>query len=279
MVGCCVIFDVSGGYMMESNESLLERYCASKVYDGDKLVWFDKKIRDELVLRNMRLVHYVIHGLKGNIEHIKEDLVQEGVLGLLDAIDRYDVNLGCRFSTYAVWWIRQRIYSFVYGANNQLVKISMNIMALIMKLNKKECDENIDIGNVLGVNDNTVKRIEDALSVLKSMVVSLEANYDEMGNQLNEEVIINSNCNDGDMIGYYEILEELRKEYEKLDDRKKMLIKGRGVNKKTVRWELHRIHRNVLKNVLLRFGGEFKEIKKDHGRIYDTMNELARILI
>jgi RNA polymerase primary sigma factor len=64
--------------------------------------------KDELITRNLRLViniakHYVGRGLS------LLDLIQEGNIGLMKAIDKFDYRRGFKFSTYAIWWIRQVI--------------------------------------------------------------------------------------------------------------------------------------------------------------------------
>jgi RNA polymerase primary sigma factor len=61
-----------------------------------------------LILRNLRLVYamarrYVGCGLE------MEDLIQEGMAGLIRAVDKFDPERGVAFSTYAIWWIRQSI--------------------------------------------------------------------------------------------------------------------------------------------------------------------------
>jgi RNA polymerase primary sigma factor len=68
----------------------------------------DEQARDRLVECNLRLVlsiarRYVRPGLA------LEDLVQEGAIGLIKAINHFDTSRGLRFSTYATWWIRQAI--------------------------------------------------------------------------------------------------------------------------------------------------------------------------
>lgn len=63
---------------------------------------------DQLVQRNLRLVASVARQYIGTNWPI-EDLVQEGNIGLIRAAQRYDPTRGIRFSTYAVWWIRQAI--------------------------------------------------------------------------------------------------------------------------------------------------------------------------
>ena len=68
----------------------------------------DEAARRRLIESNLRLAvfvakHYTKNGLP------LEDLIQEGNLGLMRAAERYDPSKGCRFATYAYWWIRQRI--------------------------------------------------------------------------------------------------------------------------------------------------------------------------
>jgi len=80
-----------------------ERMLARRIERGD----LDAKER--LVVSNIRLVvsiarHYQGHGLT------LPDLVQEGMLGLIRATEKYDWRLGHRFSTYATLWIRQSIF-------------------------------------------------------------------------------------------------------------------------------------------------------------------------
>ncbi len=64
--------------------------------------------RDELVVKYMPLVHYVVHTLSFSLPPMldSEDLVSYGMMGLMNAIDRYDVVRGVKFETYAVTRIR-----------------------------------------------------------------------------------------------------------------------------------------------------------------------------
>ena len=68
----------------------------------------DAQARARLIERNLRLVVSVAKRYRG-MGLPFEDLIQEGNLGLLKAADRFDPELGNRFSTYAIWWIRQAI--------------------------------------------------------------------------------------------------------------------------------------------------------------------------
>jgi RNA polymerase primary sigma factor len=79
-----------------------ERELAQRAAGGDR------QARDELVEANLRLVVHVAKAYQGRGLPL-QDLIQEGTIGLIKAVERYDWQRGFKFSTYAVWWIRSAI--------------------------------------------------------------------------------------------------------------------------------------------------------------------------
>jgi len=66
----------------------------------------DENARKSLILAYLRLVVAIARGYRNRgVEFL--DLIEEGNLGLIAAVDRYDMDRGVHFSTYATWWIRQ----------------------------------------------------------------------------------------------------------------------------------------------------------------------------
>ena len=76
-----------------------EQALAQRVAEGDQ------QARSRLIEANHRLVFHVVSAFRRSGVPI-EDLIQEGNLGLIEAVDRFDLHRGCRFNTYAILWIR-----------------------------------------------------------------------------------------------------------------------------------------------------------------------------
>ena len=94
-------------YLREINETSLltaqdERDLAGAIADGDV------RARDRMVRANLRLVVNIARGYTGKGLSL-QDLIEEGNLGLLRAVEGFDPAVGTRFSTYASYWIKQSI--------------------------------------------------------------------------------------------------------------------------------------------------------------------------
>ena len=98
---------------------------------------------DKLFVSNLRLVVSVANKYHCNMDLI--DLINEGNMGLMKAITRFDVKLGNRFSTYAIWWIREYVRRAVFS-NNYAIKIPEYMVKSVKdfkdKVSEKEKKEN-----------------------------------------------------------------------------------------------------------------------------------------
>ena len=85
----------------------------------------DEQARQTLIEHNLRLVTHIAKTYyHPKVELL--DLIQEGNLGLIEAVDRFKPEMGHRFSTFAVWWIRKRILRYL-GRSEDLVRLDTPI--------------------------------------------------------------------------------------------------------------------------------------------------------
>jgi RNA polymerase primary sigma factor len=92
----------------------------------------DLDARKHLIEANLRLVIATVRRY-GRSGVPVSDLVQEGNLGLMRAAERFDWRRGCRFSTYATWWIRQAVRRAVNG-QSQLIRVPDRVMDRVRKV-------------------------------------------------------------------------------------------------------------------------------------------------
>jgi RNA polymerase primary sigma factor len=98
----------------------------------------DKSARDRLVNANLRFVIHVAKSFQSQGLSLP-DLINEGNLGLMTAARKFDPEKGCRFITYAVWWIRQNIHKAL-ETQTRSVRVPANVLNDLARFRRVETE-------------------------------------------------------------------------------------------------------------------------------------------
>lgn len=105
--------------------------------------------REALVTRNMGLVYFCVNEIMGKrggfLQSLsREDLVQEGAIGLARAVDKWNPAIGGKFSTYAVYWVRAAILRGI-AERDDLVRVPSHVSSAVSKVTKAAAQLGISI--------------------------------------------------------------------------------------------------------------------------------------
>lgn len=189
--------------------------------------------KQELVKANLKLV---VNIAKKTI-HVSRlpiiDLIQEGNLGLMVAIEKFDYKLGYRFSTYAAWWIKQAIFKAI-SEQSHCVKVPVYIQETLSKFSKVKASleqkYNMPVKNEVVAKEMNIEpdKIDTFLSAYTKSV-SIDAPY-----ELNSgsEVTLSDILEDASASAFASVeYEDLKKDIEyvvsKLKDREQAVVRMR----------------------------------------------------
>lgn len=230
-----------------------EQELARQIQNGSK------EAKEKLTKANLKLVVMIARKVIHTSKLPMTDLIQEGNIGLMVAIDKFNWKFGYRFATYASWWIKQAMFKAI-SEQSHSVKIPVYIQETLSKYSKiksemeKECQKEISIDEVAKKMKTDSGKINNYLNAYKK-TLSLEGDY-EMQN--------------GSEVKLIDIIEDKKSSISKEIESESL--------KKDIMLLLKNLKEREQKVITMRFGigGSERQTLEEIGKIYGVTKECIR---
>ncbi|KAB2035084.1 hypothetical protein ES319_D04G127700v1 [Gossypium barbadense] len=128
-----------------------------------------KRSREKLIHANLRMVVHIAKQYQGRGLSL-QDLLQEGSMGLMKSVEKFKPQVGCRFATYAYWWIRQTITKSIMQ-HSRTIRLPENVYGLLSKVldAKRSCFQE---GNHYPSKEELARRVGITVEKLDKLLLS-----------------------------------------------------------------------------------------------------------
>lgn len=235
--------DITADYLKS-----IRNYAPLTFEDEQKLarLWAKKKdprALDKLMQSYLRLVVKVALSFRGYGLPV-EELIQEGNIGLMHAINRFEPDKGFRLSTYAMWWIKAQIQEYILN-NWSMVKIGTSSTQKKLFFNLRRLRNQAVQGTKQHMSDDNVAAIAEKLGVSKADVITMDQRLRHGDESLNvtlgdddgeggnewQDFLVEKRPNQEEVYGRLQISRENKRKLEEaiglLNDREKAIFVAR----------------------------------------------------
>lgn len=209
------------------------------------------KAKQQLVQANLKLVVNIARKTI-QVSHLPMiDLIQEGNLGLMVAVEKFDYKLGYRFSTYAAWWIKQAIFKAI-SEQSHCVKIPVYIQETLSKFSKVKSSleqkyntqvKNEDVAKTMNISAEKIDMFLGAYTKSISMDSAYELNS---GNEVTlSDILEDPNASVYADAEYENLKKDIETVVSKLKEREQAVVKmrfGLGEWSKTTLEEIGKLY-------------------------------------
>jgi RNA polymerase primary sigma factor len=189
----------------------------------------DEKAAERLILSNLRFVVTIAHEYKDRGVPML-DLISQGNLGLMKALETFDLSRGLKFITYAVWWIRQAMLQAI-ADHARVVRIPQNRLATMRRIEtaRRELQKvhqrdpvTEEIGESLGMGSQEVL---DTLQLIHTEISLEQTLQGESESQLKELIANPSAPRPDDRVNAESLGQDLEDALQLLNDREAMILR------------------------------------------------------
>lgn len=237
---------------IDSQSDVEDRYreIVSSIYDLEKKL---QEAKDRFIRANLRLAADIARKYSMNDVHLM-DLIQEGNIGLMRAVDKFDYRKGYRFSTYATWWIKQyviksalqsaaslNIPAHILSKINSMIRTSVRF---IQENGREPTPE--ELSEKMGL---PIEKIEGFIEMMMHKEVSLEAPAGEDGEStLSDFVEDKGQASPADDIISDELMEELNEALSVLSPKEEKVLRMKFGIGESKRYSMEEIAKQLKTN-------------------------------